>query len=517
MRPAARRLIGVLLATVLQVTLPSVATAKGVDLDRWIDAELLPYLREQITGHPRFKGETLMFVVLDDNAPAPVSNALALSLRDRLLDAALQSNGVRVGWRQGHADRPGADAFDCSLDDVHYYIGLELSRQIDGRYELSVRALDREDRSWVSGFGKSWRGELNRAERQAAQKTRVDESFLGAREVPFTPAQTDLLAAQLAHELSCSLMRQTNGEYVVPAVSAESGNTELDATVELISNNIAAPSAFEVTRNEALANAELAGKAHRIDGDLYQYWLSVRPNGKNSELTTLSASAYVLLPSGAEAAHSASNARRASPTPPAHDLPRAGLVPTALSINNAGRDALIGPLNVVDPANARQCGSHARMTRAGSQWSRSQHCSLLQTSAQADAVLFFLEHQPRLGLVRLGGDDCRLRTTAKVVRRGDSLRFPIAWFRSETGQMRNADTWQLAPHDDTYYAIAVADSRLARRLASHIDRLPVRCGDAARPGLTDRKLRDWLDELALLAAQSANDFGWRALQLKDVY
>ena len=64
-----------------------------------------------------------MFVVLEDNAPASISSELALSLRDRLLEAAIDSAGVSIGWQQGRSgnsleSRPD----DCLHDNVHYYV-----------------------------------------------------------------------------------------------------------------------------------------------------------------------------------------------------------------------------------------------------------------------------------------------------------------------------------------------------------------------------------------------------------
>ncbi len=90
-----------LIAAVFILTgIATTADARTADLDSWVDGELIPGLIETLTSHPRFKSETLMFVVLANNAPAPVSNALALGLRDRILEAAIDAPGVRIAWRQ---------------------------------------------------------------------------------------------------------------------------------------------------------------------------------------------------------------------------------------------------------------------------------------------------------------------------------------------------------------------------------------------------------------------------------
>jgi hypothetical protein len=100
-------------------------------------------------------------------------------------------------------------------DDVHYYIGVELTQKLDGTYAVNARALDLEDRNWVTGFGRRWQGQLNTSQRQAMRQDRVDDTFLGARDVPFTLGQTDLLAAHLAHQLSCTLQKRVEHDYVV--------------------------------------------------------------------------------------------------------------------------------------------------------------------------------------------------------------------------------------------------------------------------------------------------------------
>ena len=166
------------------------ADARGATLMTWVDQELAPYVATQLTRHPRFKGETVVFVALDEGTPAPVTDSLTLELRDRLVDALVDVPGVTIGWRSGHgaAGRNGAFA-DCTRDAVHYYFGLQLTRLIDGRHRVTLRALDAADRSWVTGTGKTWQGRLTRAEKQAYKRPVTDEYFRGSREVPYSTSR----------------------------------------------------------------------------------------------------------------------------------------------------------------------------------------------------------------------------------------------------------------------------------------------------------------------------------------
>ncbi len=249
----------------LLASLPAVASERN--LDYWVEDQLVPYVTEQLATHPRFRGETVMFVVLDGETPASASNELALSIRDRLLDAALDTGNIDVGLRQGNSAGP----LDCTRDDVHYYIGLDLSARVGDQLSVRIRALDLEDRNWVNGFALSWRGRLDGTERRALERRRIDDTFLGTRDAPFADSQTDLLAAHLARELSCELLRQSGGTYVVPMTTADGDEEGLAGTVELIGNNIAANAAIELTADETQTNAALNGKAHQIDDDLFQY------------------------------------------------------------------------------------------------------------------------------------------------------------------------------------------------------------------------------------------------------
>ena len=466
----------IVFALILAGAFPGTSHSREKNLDQWLDRELIPYVKQQLATHPRFKDETVMFVVLQDNAPASISNELALSLRDRLLEAAIDSAGVSVGWRQGRSGnsletRPD----DCLRDKVHYYIGLDLSQQLDGNYSVIARALDLEDRTWVTGFGKQWHGHLGSVQRQAMRRQRVDETFLGARDVPFTLHQTDLLAVHLAHQLSCTLKQQTNEEYVVAMSKNASSSGVLDGTVELIGNNLAHRQALILTGDVKKSNAILSGKAHQIDDALYQYWLTVSPDSDSDDLATLGVSAYIVLPG-------------------------------ALSIANSSGDGLIGPLQISAPISGAEC------------W---RPCSMLQTRANADAIVFFLEHQANHGLVRLSGESCSRRSTGRVARNGDVLKLPIARTTTDRNNWMETDDWDIDDWDfdmgtDTFFAVVATDDVVARRLANHINRLPLRCSKSMRPGLTDVALRNWLEELASITSRSPQQTDWRAIRVRNI-
>lgn len=505
------RRILILITILLAQSIPTVAESREKDLDRWLDRDLIPYVRQQLLGHPRFKNETVMFVVLRDNAPASASNALALALRDRLLAAAVATRGVAIGWQQGRSGNSlDAQPQDCTLDDVHYYIGIELTQKLDSSYAVNVRALDLEDRNWVSGFGKRWQGQLSTTQRQAMRQSRIDETFLGARDVPFTLAQTDLLAAHLAHELSCAMKKRVSEAYVVATDRQDPASRGLEGTVELISNNLANRQALTLSQDKSRANAILSGKAHQIDGPLFQYWLTVTPNGQEDDVAALSASAYVILPDAA------TESRPTLSASVRQDTPVTPVIPAIVSIPNAGKDSFISPLRLSSPSSFADCENGSVAVREASYMSGLRPCSLLLAEAQTDSVVFFLQHQAEHGLVRLSGRDCRDRTAVRIARKGESIRFPVARTSTNRNDWSETHDWQLQPELDTYYAIVVNDAQVARRIANHIDGLPLRCSASIRPGFKGDELKDWLSDFAMITARTSTHVDWRALTVKDV-
>lgn len=504
-----KRLLLVVLVLIAQA-IPATAQSREKDLDKWLDREAIPHVRQQLLVHPRFKGETVMFVVMRDNRPAPQTNALAISLRDRLLDAAVNTPGVVVGWQQGRTPVAGGSAVDCVRGDVHYYIGVELGQELDSTYSVTVRALDLEDRSWVTGFGTRWQGSLGTIQRQAMRQSLVDTTFRGSRDVPFTLAETDLLAAHLAQELSCALGKGTTGEYLLAPETTDDDVLDLEAMPLLVGNNLAGRGAVDIAPSVAQGNALLRGMLHQVDGPLYQYWLTVMPQDAAPSLSTLSASAYVLLPGHALARAKQQGAASAQVT-----TGRAPAVAAkaAVSVPSAGAEALLTPLQIGAAAAPRDC--IPLRTRSQSAFAAQPRCSLLRTVAQADVIVFFLAHQANQGLVRLGDAQCRERTLASIGGSGNPVHFPIP-STDATGSVGETLTWFVEPPVDTYYAVAVTNARAARSFANHIDQLPLRCSDAVREGLRGERLREWLDSFATLAAQTAPYFDWRALQVRNV-
>jgi len=481
--------------------LPALAAhGRDLDLDKWLDRELIPHVTEQLTQHPRFRGETILFVVLENDGPAPVTNSLALALRDRLLDAAVDVPGVNVAWQQ----QPHSDD-SCQNDEPDYLVGIELLRDPDG-YRARARAMDLVEGSRVSGFGLAWEGRLSRRQLAAYRETATDPAFRGSREVPYTADQSDLVARHLSHALSCQIFRGLDDDYVLALGSAETGDAPLAGTIELAARNLDASNAVVLTTNTSRATARVDGKAHRIAGALHQYWLSITPLGDGA-IDSLSASVYIRM---------ASTEREdaADPLPGTGERIRtAGATATSpaaqaridgVMMPGDKRQRLIRPLAVYRAGSNADCRHDAR------------RCTLLHTRAADDVIVFTLMHAPGRGLLQLAADGCRAHSAARVLTAGHSALFPVPDSGTRTRNVANGGRWLIEPETTTYYAVAVDNARDARRVAALVDRLPALCA-----GYTDNRFRgyalqQWLESLSHLMLELGPRAEWRAVEVNPV-
>jgi hypothetical protein len=478
------------------------AASRSESLDGWLQGELLPYVRQQLTTLPRFKNESLRFVVMLDDSPKSEGSELAIRLRDTLRDAASALPGVRVVWQ---ADLPGVglvagqSELDCTRHEADYLIGIELHELPAGEAEVTVRALDIAERAWVSGFSKRWQGPVTDRQRRQLNHIVDDPTFRGERNAPWNDSETDLMAAHLAYELGCSLLKQTAGQYVVAALNTNGSEDQTTTLVELVSNNLSGTSALKFSADSDNLNAVIEGKAHRIDGDLFQYWVTISPAESNGELATLSADAYVRIPDKYQAAM---------------------LVPEAALQMPSSAATVLTSFSVVRLQNQQQCLADHSIFAGGTNnrpGFGGVDCYALEVQTKDDAVVFFLNHQLSYGMVRLADNNCTNRTQARVARRNENLRYPLPLDSLQSGSWSVAPDWSVSPNADTYYVVASSDSKAARALSRHMERLPKRCSASVRPGLEGDDLRAWLSELEAIISHWSSVIDWRSIAVKDVF
>ena len=493
MKHAAR--ISLLIA--LLASMPA-AAARNADYESWVNRELLPYVTTQLSTSPRFRNESFRFVLMSADAPQTEGTMLAFSLRDRLREAANRLPEIRVAWL---SDQPGASLaspdghLDCTKHDADYLIGIELSELSSGVVDIKVGALDVAEREWVPGFSLNWRGPVSGQHRDELNRFVSDPSFRGERNSPWEDTETDLMAAHLAYELGCKLLSQTAGEYTVAANNVNGNVDATTALVELVSNNLAGVRALQFAAGDT--NAQIEGKAHRIDDDLFQYWITITPTDPDSDMRALSADAYIRIPDTYRAAT---------------------LVPEDGYHLSASPKGLIRALGLIRLPDSNACsGASPGYSRISGGLASRSDCFAIQVAADEDAITFVLVHQQNHGLVRLGDHQCRDSALARVARAGESTRITLPLDTMHTGEWTETARWSLTPRADSWYVIAAGNSRAARAIARHVEELPVRCSASVRPGFEGQSLRNWLEELDAIIEHWSPAVDWQSIQVKDVY
>jgi len=504
----ARLRITAAIVTLLGVS-PAVAAS---ELDQWFVSTLLPHVEERLTGHPRFRGENLLFVALRDGQVEPVSNQLVLGLRDRLLDAAIDMPGVRIAWQQR-----GQTTDESCGPRADYWIGIELEETLSGQYRASVRALDKAEKTWVSGFGLSWQGTLRPSERRALSETRSDPVFLGSREVPYSLDQSDLMAAELARKLRCEVAGADSTDYTITL--AETTDSErLENTLALAARKLDQANTLRITTDKTAANAEISGTALQVSGSLHQYWLRVAPLDTASSLNSMSTSVYVDTSTATAAARDVDGDNTiASPTAGVASLPpvdepnlhrhapdhRPSRL-TGVEMPGAARSRLLKPLAVYRDGRQAAC-------RSG------DACAVLEARALDDVVVYPLAYRPGLGLTRIATGGCAAHTSATVVTAGRSALYPVPEYGRVRRNSLQSPRWLLSPERTTYYTIAVDNARDARRLSAHLAALPSLCNGVRQPGLSGLSLERWLEELSHLMLQLKTRVQWQSIEIDRTY
>ena len=460
--------------------------------------DLVPYVEEQLGSLPRFRNESFRFVIMTDDSPQSEGSVLAISIRDRLRDAMSEIPGIRIAWQGDHPGVglvAGSTPLDCTKNEANYLVGIELHETNSGEVNIRVRALDIEERAWVPGFSRTWQGPLTRRQFHDLRRVIDDPTYRGERNAPWSDVESDLMAAHLAYELGCKLLRQTSGEYVV-ALNGENGDVDRTAAlVELVGNNLAGIRALQFGTGET--NAIIEGKAHRIDDDLFQYWVTITPTESESDMTPLSADAYIRI---------------------VDEFQAASLVPaTGYELPQSG-ESFLSEFGVVRLGHTRACYEERTIFSDASSTQRlNGECFALQAGTADDAVVFFLNHQLNYGLVRLSDSACSRRSLARIGRAGSEVRLSLPLDTLQSGDWSQAEGWSTSPRVDSYYVIAATDTGAARALSRHIELLPPRCSASIRPGLEGDELKRWLQELAAIQEHWSPAIAWRSLRVKDVY
>lgn len=460
----------------------------------WLDQELAPYLINELSRQPRFRGEPVLLVSMNGADVRPDIDALTRNLRSRLFDRLLHAPGTGLLWRPSvdpWEHHRGNERLRCSTaSTAHYFVGIDIAAESRGNYRVSVRALDVGAAAWVSGFGKTWQGRLTPKQRQALAERRTDEYLRGLRVLPFFAGETDLLAAYLAQNLSCLLHEQGATGLRVYVDTGAARKAKLRQVLTLIGHNLARYRAVEITEDISDAELLLKGSMNAIDGSLHQLWLQVRARSADANQTGLDTDAYIDL-------------GRPEADPVAVGSP----APSTLIPHRSRREraAVLSKLRVLAARAADGCSESS--DRAPPAAVAPDECFLVEFDLHQAAHLLVLNHAVDGALTRLSQGGCSpllgsdawtvARRNLRIQRQG-GIGFP----------------WAGRPGVESIYAIAVTDPEAARELVRHAHVLPDDC--AANPGERPPADRQgaWLAQLDSLIDRHASSVDWQAVRVR---
>ncbi len=538
---AARRMPATVLLLVLwlllsgcqpELLLPQFARANGLHsvhdgnkrastndaLERWIEQELGPYLVAQVGRHPRFQGQRLAVVKMDGAEVSPQMDQLTAHLRDRIDNILLTIPQSQLAWQA--QDDPALNAsgpLQCNRKQpLDYLIGLELKLLGRQRLDVSVKALDLDDRSWLGGFGKHWQGTITPAQQQALHSLQADESLRGLRELPFESHQADVAARYLAHGLSCQLLQQST-ESGKLYIETEHTDPFVHTTFKLLGHYLAQYRQAAITDRRSDAELILSAERQPIHPQLDQLWVAARTHD-GERIAGLTAETYVrpatasqpvaVIPAATVAATQKPpqvNKPQPEPAPRATGIAEPVTVietPSPPSGHRPPRQRGPELLQVLVPSHLRQC--HTRQPwRQGERhlptddFPGQAACFALQLRIPADQQAFLIKQRADGSLLRLAPDRCRGLVRTMDRRSGiDTLRFPSKYLSGS-----RAVLWPDI-NDAGYFAITAASGQAATQVRQQLTKLPGAC-DGSRGVLREAgQQQRWLQEMEDLAARS---------------
>lgn len=482
------RRISLLVLLTLGLIRPLAAVA-AEEIKVWLDKEVTPWLTEQLSTHPRFKGLPLQISVMRGGEPESRPDGLSLWMAERLGDRLAAAPGIHLLAPGGETalDYDGSGRIDCRPSPARYLLAVETdARGLDAR--VQVRVLDLDDRSWVAGFSRSWNGRLTSTERRRLGERHELEWLRGQRSLPFASGQPDLLASRIAASLACDLRAHPAEDLratVMP--STEEGVTA--ATAELVAKHLARAGVLRLVDSAASANVLIRGEAHDLEDGLRQIWVSVRPASPDEELPSIAAAAYV----GEAAAPAVAEPRSRTMVAQVPDTPSA---PVAAPLPGG-----IEPLRLLrmeQPCESGQCSGPASLVPPAAVALVDTRL-VVEIEARSTAEVYLLALRSGRGLVRMAPAGCDIAAPVQLPA-GTRLRHPLF---SQAAALGDADSL-------TVFAVVVSQDRASGRIRDLVEQLPSDCGGRA---LNGAGLERWNRALAKATAKRDHGLEWRGLRL----
>jgi hypothetical protein len=489
--------------------------ADELSLDSWLEESLIPYLVEQFSQHPRFKGQPILLVGMHgDNVQSRIDE-LTDYIREKIIDALVKERGPDLYWRPAirpykHHQRL-ADIACSNYPKIHYYIGIDcrLTKVAQNLY-VRVRALNLAEHKWVSGFGRSWEGKPTPHQLAALKRAHPDEYLRGLRPFPFPDRQPDLLAVYLARNLSC-LLRQGEADDLVVYVEDMSANTPsfFQTTLKLVGKYLARFREVEVTDDPSRANVTVISAIHSIHENMYQIWVSARDRSGKKYLPGAETEAYVLIES------------RKKPTMAAIRKERSN-EPPAVVVQDERPLALISSFDLITPDPQEVCATGTPWQAGSRRINSNEHlptggCLAVEMRLLSPAYIFLVGQDPTGNLTRMFPSNCPdFQTIDAFIEPGKRFQFPPLFDR-------RARVLELegTPGMERVYAIAITTSDLATRFGYQLAELQGLCQPGrsfpemlsfAGGGRSHERIHQWQQYLNRLATQYPEKLQWQEVR-----
>lgn len=484
----------------------------GHALADWLDEALIPYLRQQLGHHPRFKGQPLLLVRMQNDDVQPHIDELTDHIRAKIVDALVAEPGLDLYWRPStrpHQHHQRLSDITCGENrKINYYIGIDCRlTRLEQQLEVRVRALNLAEHKWVSGFGRTWQGPPTAAQLAALKRAHPDVYLRGLRPLPFSANQPDLLASYLAHNLSC-LFLQGEADDLLVHVEAPSAASPafFRTTLKLMGKYLARFREVAVTDDPERANVTVSAAIHSIHQNMYQIWVAAMDRRQNKYLPGAETEAYVLIKPPAQ-----------RPLTDIHQDPSPAFAP---QVQPAERPRpLISSFDLIASADPKACATDTpwqagfRRLHTGERLPTGS-CLAVAIRLSLPAHIFLIAQDARGELTRLFPSRCQdFQTMTPILTSGRRFQFPPPL---DAGKrvLELAGT----PGMERIYAIAVTAPDLADRFRYQLGQLQGLCapGRSFPKELSVRGRRQsyarverWQQYLKHLATQHPAKLQWR--------
>jgi hypothetical protein len=198
-------LVGSLLAAWLVYSSAALAADRS-DLSRWLGDVVTPQLRELLSQHPRYQGQSLQLSRADHNGlAAAVVTVLKINLRGREGISLVSSVPATAASTVVPAR---IDDLQCAVFEAQNLRLLVSATEIEGRKGQVFIALVEPGETDGSPHSWEWRGSFTRAERETFRKTLEPGFADGSVAAPWSGQDMEPAASGLHRQLACALRPQ---------------------------------------------------------------------------------------------------------------------------------------------------------------------------------------------------------------------------------------------------------------------------------------------------------------------